>query len=64
MVSLSGAETKIKLKDLSVAILKKYMKDAKEKKAFIGFWLDNNYLYVDLSIRFSMILLKNFTFGS
>lgn len=52
MVSLSGSELKLSIKDLSITHLKQYQKLAKDKKAFIGFWLDNNTLYLDLSIRF------------
>lgn len=52
MISLSDSELKLNIKDLSIKHLKQYQKLAKDKKAYIGFWLDNNTLYLDLSIRF------------
>jgi hypothetical protein len=61
MVSLSGSELKLNIKDLTIKHLKQYQKMAKDKKAFIVFWLDNNTLYLDLSIRmFSELNAKSF----
>jgi hypothetical protein len=36
---------------LSSELLEEYQQIAMENNAYIGFWLDNNDLYVDLSIN-------------
>jgi len=51
MVSLKGTETQTTLKDFSKSLLKQYIKLATKRDAFIGLWLDNGVLYVDISVN-------------
>lgn len=51
MVSLKGYELKTSIKELTSEILKRYKKLAKLNTAYIGLWLDNNVLYIDISIN-------------
>lgn len=54
MVSLSDYEKEIKnIKFLKLAQVKSYLKKAKKLNAFVGFWVDNNKIYLDLSINVS-----------
>lgn len=56
MVSLKNTELKIALSDLKLKDLNTYLKLAKNKNSYGGLWLDNNILYLDLSIN---IINKN-----
>ena len=56
MVSLADTEKKISLSSLKLKDLNNYLKLAKNKNAFVGLWLDNNILYLDLSVN---IINKN-----
>ena len=49
MVALADYEKKLNIKDLTIDLLKEYLKVAKDKKAFVGFWLDGSTLYLDIS---------------
>lgn len=51
MVSLQGSETRTTLKDFNKSILKRYIKLATKREAFIGLWLDKGVLYVDISVN-------------
>ncbi len=51
MVSLQDYEFKTSIELLSSELLEEYRMIANENNAYIGFWLDNNDLYVDLSIN-------------
>lgn len=51
MVSLQNYEKKTTLKKLNNKTIKQYQKLAKEKNAFIGFWIDGDVLYIDLSVN-------------
>ena len=51
MVSLQGSETQTTLEKLDKRTIEKYQKIASERNAFIGLWLDNGILYVDISIN-------------
>lgn len=52
MVSLAGSETILtNINDLTIKLLNKYKKIARSNNAFVGFWIDNNNLYVDVSIN-------------
>lgn len=51
MVSLSGYEKKISLDNLALNELNKYLLLAKKQKAYCGLWIENNCLYLDISIR-------------
>ena len=54
MVSLSGYEKVIKdIKFLELAQVKSYLKKAKRLNAFVGFWVDDGKIYLDLSINIS-----------
>jgi len=51
MVSLDGYELKIeKIELFTQQLIKKYLKIAKKLKAYFGMWIDNNILYLDISI--------------
>lgn len=51
MVATLGNEKKISLKDFNKKILKSYIKAHKKdlKDAFIGTWIDNDIVYLDIS---------------
>ena len=49
MISLNGFETKVKR--ITKKLLKKYQKLAYTHNAYIGAWVDNNIIYLDLSIN-------------
>lgn len=52
MVSLEGHEKVVKKIDhLELATVKRYLKNAKKLNAFVGFWVDNGLIYLDLSIN-------------
>lgn len=51
MVSLENYEFKTSIELLSSELLEEYRMIAMKNNAYIGFWLDNNDLYVDLSIN-------------
>lgn len=51
MVSLQGHEFKTSLELLTSNLLKTYQQTAENNNAYIGFWLDNQELYVDISIN-------------
>ena len=51
MVSLQDYEFQTSIELLSSELLEEYRMIAMENNAYIGFWLDNNDLYVDLSIN-------------
>lgn len=51
MVSLSGYEKKIALNDLNIQMINDYLLIAKKLKAYAGLWIDNNILYLDISIK-------------
>lgn len=51
MVSLPGIEKQLNINDLTIKTLKTYSKLARSKNGFVGFWLDNNILYIDISIN-------------
>lgn len=54
MVSLYGYEKVISdIKYLELAQVKRYLKLAKKLNAFVGFWIDKNKIYLDLSINIS-----------
>ena len=55
MVSLAGFETKMKRGDLNFSIFKNYLKKAKNKGAYAGYWIDHedfDTLYIDVSVCF------------
>ena len=51
MVSLKDHELKTSTKSLTSEVLKEYKKLAKHNDAYVGFWLDNEDLYIDVSIN-------------
>lgn len=51
MVSLAGSELKIKPKKLTKKIIKKYLIKAKMAGAYVGFWRNDGFIYVDLSVN-------------
>ena len=51
MVSLKDHELKISIEALSNELLKDYQQIAKHHGAYVGLWLDNNDLYLDISIN-------------
>lgn len=51
MVSLYGYEKKLNLDSLTVNDVNNYLLLAKKLKAYCGLWIDNNILYLDISIR-------------
>lgn len=51
MVSLAGYEIKTTIELLSSEMLKEYQSIAKQHNAFVGLWLDNNELYLDISVN-------------
>ncbi len=52
MVSLSGFEKIYNdIKFIDLKMVKSYLKIAKKKNAFVGFWVNNNKIYIDLSIN-------------
>lgn len=51
MVSLQGNEFKTSLELLTSNLLETYQQTAENNNAYIGFWLDNQELYVDISIN-------------
>lgn len=53
MVSLADSETQININELNIKLLKDYKKRALKNNAFVGFWLDNNILYLDISKHFN-----------
>lgn len=53
MVSLAGYEKQLKIENLTVKTLKLYQKNAQKLHASVGFWLDNNILYLDISKHFT-----------
>ena len=55
MVSLEDHELKTSIELLDSSLLKEYQTIAKGNNAYIGFWLDNDDLYVDISINIDNI---------
>lgn len=51
MVSLSGYEKKIALSELNIQMINEYLLIAKKLKAYARLWIDNNILYLDISIK-------------
>lgn len=52
MVSLYGYEKVIKdIKYLELAQVKSYLKKAKKLDAFVGFWIDDEQVYLDISVN-------------
>ena len=51
MVSLENYEFKTSIEHLSSELLEEYQTIANDNQAYIGFWLDNDDLYVDISIN-------------
>lgn len=52
MVSLYGYEKVIKdIKYLELAQVKSYLKKAKKLDAFVGFWIDDDKVYLDISVN-------------
>lgn len=52
MVSLYGYEKVIKdIKYLELAQVKSYLKKAKKLNAFVGFWIDEGKIYLDISVN-------------
>lgn len=52
MVSLDGYEKKLKsIKLVDLKQVKSYLKTAKKLNAYVGFWLDDNTIYLDISIN-------------
>ena len=52
MVSITGYEKQLKIENLTIKTLKLYRKEAKRLNACVGFWIDNNILYIDISKHF------------
>lgn len=53
MVSVKGYERKLRLSNLNNRLLGRYVKIAKQQNAFIGLWLDEGVLYIDISVCIS-----------
>ena len=51
MASYQNTEKQLKLNDLTNDLIKSMIKDAMSKKAYLGLWLDNEILYLDISIN-------------
>ena len=52
MVSLSGYEKIYKdIKFIDLKMIKSYLRIAKSKNAFVGFWVSDKKIYIDLSIN-------------
>lgn len=52
MVSLNGFERIYQdIKFIDLKMVKSYLKKAKEKNAFVGFWVSDKKIYIDLSIN-------------
>ena len=57
MVSLAGYESKLSLDNVSIEIVNDYLQKARKMtknikhNVYVGFWIDNNILYLDLSIK-------------
>lgn len=52
MVSLEGYEKVYQdIKFIDLKMVKSYLKKAKEKNAFVGFWVSDKKIYIDLSIN-------------
>lgn len=51
MASYEKSEKTLDLKDLSSEIIAGALKEASKKRAFLGLWLNDNILYIDLSIN-------------
>ena len=49
MVSIKGTESQLNINNLKIKVIKQYQKQAKQKRGCVGFWLDNNILYLDIS---------------
>ena len=52
MVSLAGYEKQLKIENLTIKTIKLYQKNAQRLHANVGFWIDNNILYLDISKHF------------
>ena len=52
MVSQAGTELKLDIENLKIKTIKKYAKIAQKQHAYVGFWLDSNILYIDISKHF------------
>lgn len=62
MVSYANSETVFELKEKITSTLLKtinnqYFNAVKEKGIYIGFWIDNNKLYIDISKRYNTKIL-------
>ena len=51
MVSLNGYETITTIKELTSEALTEYKHIAEQQGGYIGLWLDDNKLYIDISIK-------------
>lgn len=51
MVSLQGYEIKTSIDLLSSDLLKDYQQLAKQHNAYVGLWVDNDNLYLDISVN-------------
>lgn len=51
MVSLAGYEIKTSITLLTSEMLKEYQSIAQQQNAYIGLWLDNDELYLDISVN-------------
>ena len=57
MVSLAGYEKKLKIDSLALNEINKYLSLAKKLKGYCGLWIDNNILYLDISIKVNNLQL-------
>ena len=53
MCSIYGYEKKTSLKRLNKRLLNKYFRKARNIGAYVGAWLDNDILYLDLSKQYA-----------
>ena len=59
-VSLDGYESKTSLESINLQVINDHLQLAKKLKAYCGLWIDNNQLYIDIS----MIMIGTMMYSS